>query len=290
MTFFSPSLKVLLGAAAGAAAFSMAPIAEAAATWHHMTSGCASNIAAANGNNPWITGCNANRNNIYYWNDTTWIETNGTAENIAAYEYNGQDYAVIVGTNGKVYYGSTTGNESDHVTWSENTNGLASGVGISVNYTGYAYIVGNDGNAYYSSAALGPWTELPYDAALTTISVAPDNSALFILNPYGSIGSWTGTLNPGPSGSGNWAPTFLNQYLVTAGLNGSFFTIEAGGILSWIMGVNDLNTYFQLPAGPSWINMGPTGWGTWLSVGTNGNLWAVDENGSIWYCTDPTGS
>jgi hypothetical protein len=264
--------------------------------------GCASNIAAADGDYPWITGCTPGRNTIWYWTGNStlgayggWVLTNGAAENIAAFN-NPVDgylnYPAVVGTNGKVYLGSPYGsdigsNAGSSVDWIENPNGSGSGTSISSspgfvdgnpNWTNY--ISGGSDVLYYSTL-YGSWSEVGSPMGIAEwISVAPDDSSLWALTSAGGLYMFSGTLNPEPTSS-PWVYQLGNVSQVAAGPGGSYayiqgntlwFLQQAGGIPQAIASGGN--------GQPSWANQGA--WGTQLGIGANGNVWVIDESGNIW--------
>ena len=263
--------------------------------------GCASNIAAADGDYPWITGCAttgnpAGRNTIWYWggSSTGWVETtNGSAKNISAWNdpVDYWNYPTIVGTNGMVYWGnpgvSDVGSSAGRsVTWAENLHGSATGTSISTsgyNLTGdwSNYISGGSDVLYYSED-YAAWSAIGSPQGVAEwISVAPDNSSLWALTSAGGAYEFTGTLNPAP-GSGTWAYSGLsNVNQVAAGPGYSYAYIQSGAL-----------TLYRTETGPVILPTGgtgepvlgpnPGGWGTQLSIGANGNVWVIDGSGSIW--------
>jgi hypothetical protein len=266
--------------------------------WTEVLSGCASNIAAADGNYPWITGCAAtgSRNNIYYWGGGSWVgPTSGAAENIAAFNAAGENYPVVVGTNGKVYFGQPQGsdigsNAGASVQWFENTNGLVSGTSVSTysvdNGQSFINYVSGTNDVLYSATNYNAWSTIGSpDGIATWISVAPDDSSLIALNGSGAWYRWSGVLDPGPS-SGDWISEGGNVNQVAAGPGAVAYI--SNGVLWWEFGTNSPQILSSGAAGqPSWANLpvagDPGAWGTLLSVGANGVIWVIDGDGAVWY-------
>jgi hypothetical protein len=105
----------------------MAAPAALAASWHGPIGGtgaCATNIAANNGTNPWITGCsNADGNGnhgIYRWDGSTWQQMNGYGVEVTVTDSE-NDYTELVNVvnaqNG-FYTGEWNGPGDNYIAWS----------------------------------------------------------------------------------------------------------------------------------------------------------------------------
>jgi hypothetical protein len=263
--------------------------------------GCATNIAAADGDYPWVTGCGGSRNQIFYWGGSGigyWIYTTGATQNIAAFnvaafnnpwnlfshEY--QNYPTIVGTNEKVYVGDPSGSDTgsglgSSVYWAENTNGLTSGSSISTSLNASSftnYVSGTSDVLYYSEYGHAVWEPIGNPRGVAEwISVAPDNSSLWAVTNASELWKFSGNVNPVPT-SGSWSWESNNVSQAAAGPGGSYAYIS-NNVLWYQPPVGGVQ---RLPTGPT---LGPSQagqWGTQLSIGANGNIWVIDESGNIW--------
>jgi hypothetical protein len=263
--------------------------------------GCATNIAAADGDYPWVTGCGGSRNQIFYWGGSGigyWIYTTGATQNIAAFnvaafnnpwnlfshEY--QNYPTIVGTNEKVYVGDPSGSDTgsglgSSVYWAENTNGLTSGSSISTSLNASSftnYVSGTSDVLYYSEYGHAVWEPIGNPRGVAEwISVAPDNSSLWAVTNASELWKFSGNVNPVPT-SGSWSWESNNVSQAAAGPGGSYAYIS-NNVLWYQPPVGGVQ---RLPTGPT---LGPSQagqWGTQLSIGANGNIWVIDKSGNIW--------
>jgi hypothetical protein len=254
--------------------------------------GCATNIGAADGDYPWVTGCGGSRNQTFYWGGSSlgyWVYTNGTAQNIAAFNNSNVDtylnYPTVVGTNEKVYVGAPQGSDTGSslgsvVQWTENPNGLTSGSSIStsLNASSFTNYVSGTSDVLYYSEGYAVWEPIGNPEGVAEwISVAPDNSSLWAVTNASELWKFSGSVNPVPS-SGSWSWESNNVSQAAAGPGGSYAYISNNVLYYQPPG----GGVQQLPTGPT---LGPSQagqWGTQLSIGANGNIWVIDESGNIW--------
>jgi hypothetical protein len=276
--------------------------------------GCATNIAAADGDYPWVTGCGGSRYQTFYWGGSSlgyWVYTNGAADNIAAFNDSGDvlghgylNYPTIVGAGmtsaeqyfnpDMVYIGFPQGSDTEgfsgsSVQWTENPQqrnfSSGSSISTSVNassWTNYASDTSDDlyySEAYYLDNPNAVWYPIgTTEGVAEWISVAPDNSSLWALTSANELWKFNGTINPIPTPSGFWSYWNSNINQAAAGPRGSYAFMSESAAGSTLVYQPPVGVQYNIPTGGTGQPvLGPIQVG-----GTWGTQLSIGANGNIW--------
>jgi hypothetical protein len=275
-----------------------------AASFHEVSTGTATQIAAGDGTSPWILGtdyCGTSPNRcIYYYDSGSWKETNGNGVAIGLEYYDSHhNYPLLTNAAGTIYLGVPTGYDIDSADGTTVNWYAGSGCGTSItgsgspangpggNYSG-PFITGctaeTGGYTPYSGSyngTSGPddWTTL--SGAGTQISISQDNSELWMINSSNEIYQYTGT-------PASWVKQGGPDAVATSVSAGAGTTSSAGSEFqyAWIVGTDGYLWYWNQSTSAFdevTTSPGPSGSIVNVSVGWNGTVWLTDSDNHIWY-------
>jgi hypothetical protein len=283
----------------------MGTAATATATTPTLTElsvGCATSIAAGDGNYPWVTGCTHTPNGsdyyLYYWGGPSlgWLEANGAGVGISVFsgsvEFGADNnYPAVVNAAGSTYYGFPGGSDlgsSDgtSVVWQEARSLCATSVYAGVTGSGPAdqpallvSACSSAGSGVYQtfsgSGAFTSWMEIPgggtavaVGSAAFPVSAVP--SEAWVIGTNGNVYLWVSSNGT----TGNW-------YNYGTPVDGGVIAISQDGSPLWVVGSN--NQPYYLNSDNDWVGVSGFPAVTKVDVGGNGTVWLVDTDGNIWY-------
>jgi hypothetical protein len=268
----------------------LASTTASAKTWGGITGSCGRSISGADGNNPWVvgcgtggpTGCKTAGDGTDYpicWYDSgtsTWYTVDsGVAYGswVSTGYSSGVAYVWVVNSSGNLYLGSATSNTNVNFSAVDGGASIANYVTASAsNPYAVAYIVSNTANDFLWDNTI--WIESQLystngPSAFSTIGTDGTFWATGLTlggNIYYYDSSWVEASSPLA------APPFTPGS-VSGGASGTAYMVDEDGNVEYWDGSSWATT--------DWSTYSSNG-ATQVSVGTNGNVWALDSNGEVW--------